>query len=224
MSKYWKIPPEQNASFVARMEDILEVYHRPYTRAFPVVCMDESTKQLIGEVAAPIAMTQNHCQLIDHEYVRNGVATIFVEVEPLAGLRHIKITQRRTSRAWALFIKEMLDQRYPDAVKVILVLDNLNIHKIASLYETFPAKEARRLAERLELHFTPVHGSWLNISEIELSALSTQCLNRRIEKEETIISEVNEWQQCRNNKKSTIDWQFTNEKARIKLKRLYPNL
>ena len=148
------------------MEDILEVYHRPYTRAFPVVCMDESTKQLIGEVAAPIAMTQNHCQLIDHEYVRNGVATIFVEVEPLAGLRHIKITQRRTSRDWALFIKEMLDQRYPDAVKVILVLDNLNIHKIASLYETFPAKEARRLAERLELHFTPVHGSWLNISEM----------------------------------------------------------
>ncbi len=224
LSKYWKIPPEQNASFVAAMEDILEVYHRPYNPAFPVVCMDESTKQLIGEVAPPIAMTHNHCQLIDHEYVRNGVATIFVEVEPLAGRRHIKITKRRTAKDWALFIKEMLDERYPDAVKVILVLDNLNIHKIASLYETFPAKEAKQLAERLELHFTPVHGSWLNISEIELSVLSTQCLNRRIENEETIISEVNQWQQRRNNKKAAIDWQFTNEKARIKLKRLYPKL
>ena len=206
------------------MEDILEVYHRPYNPEFPVVCMDESSKQLIGEVAAPIGMTDTHCQLVDHEYVRNGVATIFVEVEPLAGRRHIKITKRRTATDWALFIKEMLNERYPNATKVILVLDNLNIHKIASLYKTFPAQEARELADRLELHFTPIHGSWLNISEIQLSVLNSQCLNRRIEDQETIISEVNQWQLCRNNKKANIDWQFTNEKARIKRKRLYPKI
>ena len=206
------------------MEDVLEVYQRPYDPDFPVVCMDESTKQLVGEVAAPIAMTENHCELIDHEYVRNGVATIFAEVEPLGGRRHVKITQRRTAKDWAEFIREMLDERYPDAKKVILVLDNLNIHKAASLYEAFPAEEARRLTERLELHFTPVHGSWLNICEIELSVLGKQCLNRRIEEMETITSEVKQWQERRNNKKATIDWQFTNEKARIKLKRLYPKL
>jgi hypothetical protein len=181
------------------MEDVLEVYQRPYDRDFPVVCMDESTKQLVGEVADPIAMTENHCELIDHEYVRNGVATIFAEVEPLGGRRHVKITQRRTAKDWAEFIREMLDERYPDAKKVILVLDNLNIHKTASLYETFPAEEARRLTERLELHFTPVHGSWLNICEIELSVLSKQCLNRRIEDMETIITEVEKWQQQESN-------------------------
>lgn len=224
LSKYWKIPPDENAAFVASMEDVLGVYQRPYDRDFPVVCMDESTKQLIGEVADPIAMTENHCELIDHEYVRKGVATIFAEVEPLGGRRHVKITQRRTAKDWAEFIREMLDERYPDAKKVILVLDNLNIHKIASLYEGFPAEEARRLADRLELHFTPVHGSWLNICEIELSVLGKQCLNRRIEDMETITSEVKKWQEQRNNKKATIDWQFTNEKARVKLKRLYPKL
>lgn len=206
------------------MEDVLEVYQRPYDREFPVVCMDESTKQLVGEVANPIAMTENHCELIDHEYVRNGLATIFAEVEPLGGRRHVKITQRRTAKDWAEFIREMLDERYPDAKKVILVLDNLNIHKPASLYEPFPAEEARRLTERLELHFTPVHGSWLNICEIELSVLGKQCLNRRIEDMETITSEVQKWQQHRNNRKATIEWQFTNEKARVKLKRLYPKL
>ena len=204
------------------MEDVLEVYERAYDPDYPVVCMDESTKQLIGEVTDPIAMSENHCELIDHEYVRNGVATIFAEVEPLGGRRHVKITERRTAKDWAEFIREMLDERYPDAKKVILVLDNLNIHKIASLYEAFPAEEARRLAERLELHFTPVHGSWLNICEIELSVLGRQCLNRRIENMKTITSEVEKWQHNRNNKQATIDWQFTNEKARIKLKRLYP--
>ena len=198
----------------------MEVHQRPYDPDFPVVCMDESTKQLIGEVTDPVAMTQNHCELIDHEYVRNGVATIFAEVEPLGGRRHVTITQRRTAKDWAEFIREMLDERYPDAKKVILVLDNLNIHKRASLYEAFPAEEAKRLADRLELHFTPVHGSWLNICEIELSVLGKQCLNRRIEDMATITSEVKKWQEQRNNKKATIDWQFTNEKARVKLKRL----
>ena len=206
------------------MEDILDVYQRPYDPDYPVVCMDESTKQLIGEVTDPIAMTGNHCELIDHEYVRNGVATIFAEVEPLGGRRHIEITQSRTAKDWAGFVQKMLDERYPNVKKVILVLDNLNTHKIASFYEAFPAEEAKRLSDRLELHFTPVHGSWLNICEIELSVLGRQCLNRRIENMETITSEVKKWQQDRNNKKATIDWQFTNEKARIKLKRLYPKL
>ena len=206
------------------MEDILDVYQRPYDADFPVVCMDESTKQLVGEVAEPIAMTRNHCELIDHEYVRNGVATIFAEVEPLGGRRHVEITGTRTAKDWAKFVQQMLDERYPDAKKVILVLDNLNTHKIASLYEAFPAEEAKRLAERLELHFTPVHGSWLNICEIELSVLSRQYLNRRIEDMKTIRSEVKKWQEHRNNNKAAIDWQFTNEKARVKLKRLYPKL
>lgn len=206
------------------MEDVLEVYQRPYDPDFPVVCMDESTKQLIGEVTEPIPMTENHCELIDYEYVRNAVATIFAEVEPLGGRRHIEITTSRTSKDWAKFVQQMLDERYPNAKKVILVLDNLNTHKMASLYETFPAQEAKRLADRLELHFTPVHGSWLNICEIELSVLNRQCLNRRIEDMKTIKSEVEKWQQARNNTKASIDWQFTNEKARIKLKRLYPKL
>lgn len=206
------------------MEDVLEVYHRPYDPDFPVVCMDESTRQLVGEVAEPIAMTENHCELIDHEYVRNGVATIFAEVEPLGGRRHVKITQRRTAQDWAEFIREMLDERYPYAKKVILILDSLNVHKIASLYEAFPPEEAKRLADRLELHFTPVHGSWLNICEIELSVLGRQCLNRRIENMEMMKSEVEQWQQDRNNRNASIDWQFTNEEARIKLKRLYPKI
>ena len=206
------------------MEDILEVYQRPYNPDFPLVCMDESTKQLVGEVTEPVAMTGNHCELIEPEYVRNGVATIFAEVEPLGGRRHIEITEKRTAKDWAKFVQQMLDERYPDAKKVILVLDNLNIHKIASLYEAFPPEVAKRLADRLELHFTPVHGSWLNICEIELSVLSRQCMNRRIEDMKTITSEVNKWQKCRNNKKAIIDWQFTNQQARIKLKRLYPKL
>ena len=204
--------PDENAGFVACMEDILDGYQRSYDPDFPVVCMDESTTQLIGEVTDPIAMTENHCELVDHEYVRNGVATIFAEVEPLGGRRHVEITESRTAKDWAKFVQKMLDERYADAKKVILVLDNLNTHKIASFYEAFPAQEAKRLLDRLELHFTPVHGSWLNICEIELSVLSRQCLNRRIENMETITLEVKKWQQDRNHKKATIDWQFTNEK------------
>lgn len=186
--------------------------------------MDESSKQLIGEVVSPVAMSKNHPRLEDHEYVRNGVVSIFIEVEPLGGKRHVKICERRTAKDWSLFIKEMLDERYPNASKVVLVMDNLNTHKVASLYETFPPNEARRLAEKLEIHYTPKHGSWLNIAEIELSALSSQCLNRRIESMSKMASEVEAWQCTRNNKNATIDWQFTTDDARIKLKRLYPNL
>ena len=161
------------------MEDILEVYARPYDARFPVVCMDESSIQLIGEVQAPIPAAPGHPVLMDDEYVRNGVASIFIEVEPLGGKRQVKITDRRTRIDWAHFIKEMLEERYPDAEKVVLVMDNLNTHNSASLYTAFPPEEARKLAERLEIHYTPKHGSWLNIAEIELSVLKRQCLAGR---------------------------------------------
>lgn len=154
------------------MEDVLAVYRLAHDPRFPVICMDESSKQLVGEVRAPIPAAPGHGQIVDHEYVRHGVATLFVEVEPLAGRRHVEVTERRTRQDWAHFIKAMLDERYPTALKVRLVMDNLNTHDLASLYETFPPAEARRLAERLEIHHTPKHGSWLNIAEIELSALS----------------------------------------------------
>lgn len=191
---------------------------------FPVVCIDESNKQLIGEVARPIPAAPGHGQILDHEYVRHGVATIFVAVEPLVGRRHIELTARRTRRDWAHFVKGMLDERYPMATKVRLVMDNLNTHHIASLYQTFSACEARRLAQRLEIHYTPKHGSWLNIAEIELSALNGQCLNRRIPSVEQMRSEVAAWQSDRNTRGAPVNWRFTTDDARIKLTRLYPNL
>lgn len=206
------------------MEDVLEVYHLPYDPDFPVVCMDESSKQLVSEVVAPIPMALGHGQIIDHEYVRNGVAEIFIEVEPLAGKRHVEITERRTRKDWAHFIKGMLDERYPDAIKVRLVMDNLNTHDVASLYQAFAPAEARRLSERLEIHHTPKHGSWLNIAEIELSALQSQCLNRRIPSRERLRIEVAAWETARNTRGAPIHWRFTNENARIKLTRLYPKL
>jgi hypothetical protein len=206
------------------MEDILDLYHGPYDVHFPLVCMDESNKQLIGEVVAPIAAAPRHGQLNDHEYVRNGVADIFLELEPMTGRRHVAITERRTRKDWAHFIKGMLEERYPNAMKVILVLDNLNTHTTASLYETFPPEEARRLSSRLELHYTPKHGSWLNIAEIELSALNGQCLNRRIPSLAIMRRETAAWERDRNNHGAPIDWRFTTDDARIKLKRLYPKL
>lgn len=204
------------------MEDVLEVYHLPYDPNYPVVCMDESSKQMIGEVRDPIPGKPGHPQRIDDEYVRNGVAEIFMEVEPLGGKRHVAITERRTRKDWAAQIKQMLDERYPDATKVRLVMDNLNTHSIASLYEAFEPKEARRLAERLEIHYTPKHGSWLNMAEIELSVLKGQCLDRRIPDMSTMQAEVAAWEKERNHSTRKIDWQFTTADARIKLKRLYP--
>jgi len=204
------------------MEDVLEVYHAPYDPLFPLVCMDESNKQLVGEVHAPLGVAPGRGQILDHEYVRNGVAEIFLEIEPLAGRRHVAITERRTRKDWAAFIKAMLDERYPQATKVRLVLDNLNTHSTASLYEAFAPEEARRLARRLEIHYTPKHGSWLNVAEIELSALNTQCLNRRIPDIALMRTEVAAWERDRNNRAAKIDWRFTTEDTRIKLKRLYP--
>ena len=172
------------------MEDVLELYHAPYDPLFPLVCMDESNKQLVGEVHCPIPMAPGRSAIEDHEYVRNGVATIFMEVEPMGGRRRVEITERRTRVDWARFIKGMLDDRYPNATKVRLVMDNLNTHSIASLYEAFPPEEARRLAERLDIHYTPKHGSWLNVAEIELSVLQSQCLARRIPAVNMMSSEV----------------------------------
>lgn len=206
------------------MEDVLEVYHLPYDPGYPVVCMDESSKQMIGEVREPIPCAPGRPKRIDDEYVRNGVAEIFMEVEPLAGKRHVAVTERRTRKDWAWQIKDMLDVRYPNAIKVRLIMDNLNTHSTASFYETFAPQEARRLAERLEIHYTPKHGSWLNMAEIELSVLKGQCLNRRIPDMVTMQGEVAAWEKNRNNRTKKINWQFTTSDARIKLKRLYPNL
>jgi len=206
------------------MEDVLEVYHLPYDPDYPVICMDESSKQLIGEVREPVPCAPGQVARMDDEYVRNGVAEIFMEVEPLSGKRHVAITERRTRKDWASQIKEMLDERYPDAIKVRLIMDNLNTHSIISLYETFEPKEARRLAERLDIHYTPKHGSWLNMAEIELSALKGQCLGRRIDSMEDMKTEVAIWEQDRNNSLKKINWQFTTSEARIKLTRLYPKL
>ena len=206
------------------MEDVLEVYARPYNRNFPVVCMDESNVQLIGEVHEPIPAAPGHSVLVDDEYVRNGVASIFIEVEPLGGKRKVKITERRTRVDWAHFIKEMLEERYADAEKVVLVMDNLNTHNTASLYAAFTPEEARRLANRLEIHYTPKHGSWLNIAEIELSVLKRQCLAGRIDCIEKMRAKVATWNIDRNNRKTKVNWHFRTNDARIKLKRLYPKL
>lgn len=206
------------------MEDVLEVYARPYDQRYPVVCMDESSVQLIGEVQDPISAAPGHPELMDDEYIRNGVASIFLEVEPLGGKRKVKITERRTRIDWAHFIKEMLEERYADADKVVLVMDNLNTHDIASLYTAFPPEVARGLADRLEIHYTPKHGSWLNIAEIELSVLKRQCLAGRIATIEKMRDEVHIWNTDRNNRQTKVDWQFRTSDARIKLKRLYPKL
>jgi len=186
--------------------------------------MDETCKQLIGEVHKPIPGEPGQPERIDHEYIRNGVAQIFLEVEPLTGKRHVAASEHRTRQDWALWIKGMLDERYPDAIRVRLVLDNLNTHCLASLYETFEPQEARRLAERIELHYTPKHGSWLNMAEIELSVLSGQSLDRRIADLETLQSEIAIWENDRNNRQSKINWRFSTASARIKLKRLYPTI
>jgi hypothetical protein len=224
LSKYWKIPPEADAAFAAAMEDVLAVYQMPQDPRVPLICMDESSKQLIGEVQPPIGMAPGHGQIIDHEYVRNGVVSLFVEVEPLNGRRHVEVTAQRTRADFARFIKAMLDERHPGADKVRLVMDNLNTHNIASLYETFAPAEARRLAEKLETQHTPKHGSWLNIAQIELSVLSRQCLDRRIPSAEQLRKEIAAWESVRNNRNAPVNWRFTTEDARIKLKHIYPKL
>jgi transposase len=205
------------------MEDVLDVYHRPYDPRRPMVCMDEASKQLIGEVRAPLPAQPGRIRKYDSEYRRLGTANIFIAVEPLAGKRTVRVTDRRTKLDWAEFIRHLLEEVYPDAEQVVLVMDNLNTHSIGSLYEAFGPEQARALASRLELHYTPKHGSWLNMAETELSILCRQCLDRRIDSQATMTQEIAAWQHERNANASTIDWQFTTADARIKLKRLYPS-
>jgi hypothetical protein len=204
------------------MEDVLEVYHRPYDLAYPVVCMDESNKQMVADIVQPIPCAPGKPKRIDHEYVRKGVAEIFIATEPLTGVVTTRITERRTRRDWAEFIRYLLECRYPEAKKIVLVMDNLNTHGIASLYATFPPEEALRLASRLEIHHTPKHGSWLNIAEIELSALSVQCLDRRFEDIADLAAETAAWEVQRNTRHRPIKWQFKTADARIKLNSIYP--
>ncbi len=206
------------------MEDILELYQRPYDANKPLICMDETSKQLVKETRLPIGATPGQPARYDYEYERNGVGNIFMFYEPLGGQRYVAITERRTKRDWAIQIKELLDVRFPTEEKIVLVVDNLNTHNGSSLYETFSPEEARRLLNRLEIHYTPKHGSWLNIAEIELRVLSGQCLNRRIPDQQVLQNEVAAWQDQRNFKQAKVDWRFTNDAARIKLKRLYPTL
>jgi hypothetical protein len=204
------------------MEDVLEVYQRPYDIDYPVVCMDEKPIQLIKETRIPLPMEPGNPLRFDHEYERNGTACIFMFNEPKAGKRRVCAEKQRTMTDWAHQIKKLLDEDYPDAKKVILVLDNLNTHKPAALYKTFKPEEARRLLDRLEIHHTPKHGSWLNMAEIELAALTKQCLDRRIPDLPTLQHELTLWNTDRNIATAKINWQFTNDNARTKLKRLYP--
>jgi transposase len=222
--KQWVIPPQANAAFVCAMEDVLEVYTRPYDPRRPQVCLDETSTQLVAETREPIPAAPGQSARVDYEYERQGTANLFMVFEPLAGQRQVKVTERRTAIDFAQVIQELVDVQYPQAEKIVLVMDNLNTHKPASLYEAFAPAEARRLMERLEIHYTPKHGSWLNMAETELSVLARQCLDRRIPDSTTLTQEVAAWERQRNTAKCRVDWRFTTHDARIKLKRLYPSI
>lgn len=219
----WVIPPKENGEFVARMERVLEVYKRPYDPLHPVVCMDESPRQLIRETRLPLPAEPGVLARYDYEYERCGVCNVFLAVEPLAGTRIVEISEHRSKQDWAVFLNEIA-RSYPRAERITLVMDNLNTHAPGSLYETFPPAAAKALWERFEFIYTPKHGSWLNIAEIELNVLIRQCLDRRIDTLEEMRREALAWGQQRDHAKARIDWQFTTDDARIKLKRLYPTL
>ena len=206
------------------MEDVLEVYQRPYDARRPQVCLDETSKQLIGETRLPVPAAPGREAREDSEYVRNGTVNLFMMFEPLAGRRHVRVTDRRTKKDFAETVKELADERYPDAEKIVLVMDNLNTHSPASLYEAFEPSEAWRLVEKLEIHYTPKHGSWLDMAEIELGILNRQCLDRRLADVETLRREVAAWEHDRNRRVTKVNWRFTTADARVKLKRLYPSI
>lgn len=204
---------------------MLEVYKRPFDKSFPVICMDEKPQQLLSETRQPLATRPGRPKRIDHEYVRQGTCSVFLFCEPLGGWRHAVADERRTKKDWAYHIRWLLEDRYPDAERVVLVMDNLNTHNISALYETFPPAEALALSQRLEIHYTPKHGSWLNIAEIELSSLTRQCLGkRRIGTMDELNEELGSWYHDRNVRQKGVDWQFTTDDARIRLKRLYPTI
>lgn len=222
--KGWVIPPEKNSEFVANMEKVLDVYKRPYDLNKPVVCMDESPKQLISEGQTSLCMKPGQEARVDYEYIRHGVVNIFMANEPLRGKRFTEVTEFKTKKDWALFIKRLADTEYPKAKKITLVMDNFKTHVASAFYETFEPKEAKRIWDRFEFIYTPKHGSWLNMAEIELHVLNGQCLNRHISTINEVTEEVDSWQYKRNNKNRKINWQFTTKGARIKLKKLYPSI
>jgi hypothetical protein len=220
----WCIPPESDGEFVWAMENVLEVYHRPYDPRRPVVCMDEKPRQLIAETRRRVPAHPGRPERYDYEYRRQGTANIFLFCEPLQGQRRAEVTSRRTRQDWAREIRRLVDEDYPEAERITLVLDNLNVHSPASLYEAFPPAEARRLVEKLEIVPTPKHGSWLNMAEIELSAMEKQCLREHTPDEPALRRQVAAWQQDRNAREVAINWQFTTADARIRLRRLYPQI
>jgi len=218
------IPPEANAQFVCQMEDILELYHRPLDPERPLVCFDESSKQLVSETRTPIPGKPGKPERYDCEYKREGVSNLFLFFAPLLAWRHVSVTDRRTQNDFALQMKYLVDEAFPEAKQVIVVMDNLNTHVAHALYKAFAPAEARRILERLEFHYTPKHGSWLNMAEIEFSVLAKQCLDQRIPSKQILSNEIEAWETQRNQKHSTVDWQFSASDARIKLKRLYPSI
>lgn len=224
MTDYWVIPPKANAAFVAAMEDVLDVYTRPHDHARPLVCLDETSKQLVAETRTPEPMRPGQLARHDYEYKRNGTANIFMLFAPLEGWRQVEITERRTAIDYANILRDLADLHFPKAEKIVLVQDNLNTHTRASLYEAFAPAEARRIIERFEWHYTPKHGSWLNLAESELAVLSRQCLDRRIPDAATLTTEVHAWRKRRNTHNARADWHFTSADARVKLKSLYPSL
>lgn len=224
LRRQWVIPAKASAGFVADMEDVLDVYARPYDPRYPVVCVDEGGKQLIGDVREPLPVRPGSPAKEDSEYRRGGVANLFLAFEPLAGHRRVRVTERKTSVDFARFLRQVSDDWYPEAERIVLVCDNLSTHTPAALYEAFEPAEARRLAERFEWHYTPEHGSWLNVAEMELSVLARQCLDRRIPDLDTLRREAAAWQKERNAAVVRVEWQFTTADARLKLKKLYPTV
>ena len=222
MNDYWCIPLKEDADFVACMEDVLDVYELPYDPMYPVVCMDEKPYQLLDDVRQPLSVRPGDNQKTDSEYKRNGTCSIFAFVEPLGGRHHASVHEHRTAIDWAMEIKYLSDEMFPDAKKIILVMDNLNTHKAASLYKAFPPSEARRIIKRLEIHYTPKHGSWLDMAEIELNVMTRQCLSRRIENIAKLREELAAWEVERNTVAAKVNWQFRTADARVKLSSLYP--
>jgi transposase len=220
----WCIPPESDAEFVCAMENVLAVYTRPYNAKRPVVCFDEKSKQLVGEVCRPIPGRPGEVERCDYEYVRNGTANLFMMVEPLGGWRRVNVTTRRTKQDFARQMQELVDGHYPRAERITLVMDNLNTHRLSCLYEAFAPAEARRLIEKIEVVHTPKHGSWLNMAECELSVLEKQALGERVESEAVLRDRIGVWSADRNNRTKGIDWHFKTGDARIKLRRLYPQI
>jgi len=224
LKEQWCIPAQENAEFVCAMEDTLEIYHRPRDPKRPMVCFDEGSKQQTKETRLPLPTQPGSVAKYDCEYERNGTSNLFIFFAPLESWRHLKVTDRRTMIDFAHCMRDLVDIHFPEAEKIIVVMDNLNTHKFASLYQAFEPAEARRIIEKLEIHYTPKHGSWLNMAEIELSVLHRQCLKARIPDRDTLIAKTTAWLQHRNRQQATVHWQFTTDDARIKLHRLYPTI